>query len=123
MFFFAGNVNSPTLGESDLQAVIRFPSLKRYLDSKGEFSIFNNVMQKYFDLCHAKLIPIAHLDTSGKDVFYLPIHAVKKESSATTKVQAMFDASAKSSSGVSLNDFLLVGPTVCPSLIDVLLHF
>ena len=35
----------------------------------------------------------------------------------------MFDASAKSASGVSLNDMLLVGPTVHPPLIDVLLRF
>ena len=35
----------------------------------------------------------------------------------------MFDASAKSSTGVSLNDVLLVGPTIHPSLVDVLLRF
>ena len=33
------------------------------------------------------------------------------------------DASAKSSTGVSLNDTLLVGPTIHPPLVDVLLHF
>ena len=38
-------------------------------------------------------------------------------------IRAVFDASAKSSSGVSLNDLLLVGPTVHSSLVDVLLHF
>ena len=35
----------------------------------------------------------------------------------------MFDASAKSSSGASLNDLFLVGPTIHPPLIDVLLRF
>ena len=54
---------------------------------------------------------------------YLHVHAVRKESSTTTKIRAVFDASAKSSSGMSLNDILLVGPTVHPPLIDVLLHF
>ena len=51
------------------------------------------------------------------------MHAVRKESSTTTKVRAVFDASAKSSSGISLNDMLLVGPTVHSSLVDVLLRF
>ena len=35
----------------------------------------------------------------------------------------VFDASAKSSTGVSLNDSLLVGPTVHSSLVDVSLRF
>ena len=48
---------------------------------------------------------------------------VQKESSATTKVRAVFDASAKSTTNVSLNDTLLVGPTVHSPLIDVLLRF
>ena len=51
------------------------------------------------------------------------MHVVYKTSSSTTKIIAVFDASAKSASGVSLNDTLLVGPTVHPSLIHVLLRF
>ena len=80
-------------------------------------------MQEYFDLGHAEPVPTADLEKPEKDVFYLPMHAVNKESSTTTKIRAVFDASAKSSSGVSLNDLLLVGPTVHSSLIDVLLRF
>ena len=73
---------------------------------------------------HAELVPAADLcKKAGDGVFYLPIHAVRKESSSTTKVGAVFDASAKSSTGVSLNDTLLVGPTVHPSLIYVLIRF
>ena len=115
--------NSPSLGESRSQAVRRFLSLERSLHSKNEFSAFDNVMQEYFDLCHAEPVPAADLEKPEKDVFYLPMHAVKKESSTTTKIRAVFDASAKSSSGVSLNDLLLVGPTVHSPLIDVLLRF
>ena len=40
-----------------------------------------------------------------------------------TAQRMIFDASAKSSSGVSQNDTLLIGPTVHSSLIDVLLRF
>ena len=45
-----------------------------------------------------------------------------KESSTTSKVRAVF-ASAKSTSGKSLNDTLYVGPTVHTPLLDVLLRF
>ena len=49
------------------------------------------------------------------------MHAVVKESSTTTKVRAVFDASVKTSTSDLLNDILLVGPTVHSSLVDVLL--
>lgn len=50
------------------------------------------------------------------------MQVVYKASSTTTKVRAVFDAFTKSSIGVSLNDMFLVGPTVHPPLIDVLLN-
>ena len=84
---------------------------------------FDSLMQEYFDVKHAEPVPTPDLDKPPQNVFYLPMHAVKKESSSTTKIRAVFDASAKSSSNVSLNDILLVGPTVHSSLIDVLLRF
>ena len=115
--------NPPSLGESRSQAVRRFLSLKHSLHMKNEFSTFNNVMQEYFDFGHAEPVPVADLEKSEKEVFCLPMHAVRKESSSTTKIQAVFNASAESSSGVSLNDLLLVGPTVHSPLIDVLLRF
>ena len=58
-----------------------------------------------------------------REVFYLPMHVVCKKSSSTTKLYAVFDASNPSSTSVSLNGILLVGPTVHSSLIDVLLCF
>ena len=58
-------------------------------------------MQEYFDLGHAETVPIDDMDKAPSEVFYLPMHAVYKSSSTTTKVRAVFDASAKSVSGVS----------------------
>ena len=72
---------------------------------------------------HAELVPNSDLEKPCERVFYMPMHAVVKASSTTTKVRAVFDASAKSASGVSLNDQLLVGPTVHAALVDVLLRF
>ena len=56
-------------------------------------------------------------------VFYMPMHSVIKESSTTTKLRVVFDASAKSSTGISLNDTLQVGPTIYPTIINILIHF
>ena len=114
---------SKQLGESRSKAVRRFLSLERSLRTKGHFDEFSDVMQEYFNNAHAELVPAEDLEKSTPEVFYLPMHAVYKASSTTTKVRAVFDGSATSSTGVSLNDTLLVGPTVHASLTDVLLRF
>ena len=111
------------IGESRSQAVRRFLSLERSLHAKNRFDEFGSVMQEYLDLGHAELVPPSDLEKPQHQVFYLPVHVVHKDSSTTTKIRAVFDASAKSSSNVSLNDTLLVGPTVHPPLVDVLLRF
>ena len=111
------------IGESRSQTVQRFLSLERSLNHKGQFQDFEAVVQEYLDLGHAEDVPSEDLDKATTEVFYLPIHVVYKSTSTATKVRAVFDASAKSSSGVSLNATVLVGPTVHPPLIDVLLRF
>ena len=111
------------LGESRSQAVRRFLSFERNLHARGQFQEVESVMREYFDCGHAEEVPLTDLNKPCEEVFYLPIHCVRKESSTTSKVRAVFDASAKTSTGTSLNDTLFVGPTVHSSLVDVLLRF
>ena len=115
--------NTPVIRESRSQAVRRFLHLKKSLPVKGLSKQFNDVINEYFDEGHAEPIPVADLKKTPSEVFCLPIDIVQKESSTTTKVQALFDTSAKSMTGVSLNDTLLVGPTVHSCLVEVLLRF
>ena len=80
-------------------------------------------MQEYFNLNNAERVPVADLEKPQDKVFYLPMNAVVKESSSATKIRAIFDASAKTSTGTSLNDQLLVGLIVHSFLVNVLLRF
>ena len=80
------------IGESRSQAVRRFLSLERSLKARDCFKEFNDVMQEYLDLGHAEMIPVTDLETPPDKVFYLPMHAVYKASSTTTKVRVVFDA-------------------------------
>lgn len=54
---------------------------------------------------------------------YLPQHTVLKEYSLTTKLKVVFDTSARSSTGVSLNYVLMCGPTVLHELFSILVRF
>ena len=99
------------LGELCTQAVHRFLSFERFINSKGVFPEVQKVMHEYFDQQHAERVPSKDLEKS-----------VYKESSTTTKIYAVFDASANSSSGLFLNSTLMIGPTVHPSLFDVLIR-
>ena len=56
-------------------------------------------------------------------VCYLPHKAVIRENKETTKVRVVFDASAKTPEGPSLNDCMHAGPSLLPKLMDILLHF
>ena len=113
---------APLIGESRSQAVT-FQSLERSLQFKNQFHELSAVMDEYFKENRTELVPTADLEKPTNKVFYLPLQVVRKQSSSTTKLRAVFDASAASSSGTSLNDTLLVGPTVHSSLVSVLLRF
>ena len=55
--------------------------------------------------------------------FYLPHHAVMKESSTTTKLRVVIDGSAKPTTGNSLNDTPMVVLTIQPDLFHLLVRF
>ena len=56
-------------------------------------------------------------------VFYLPHHPHVRESRTTTKIRPVFDASARGSNGISLNDCLESGPNLNPTVMELLIRF
>ena len=68
-------------------------------------------------------IPDLEIPIELSKSFYLPHHCVLKESSTTTKLRVVFDASEKTTSGVSLNDNLMLGPKVQKDLFEILIRF
>ena len=56
-------------------------------------------------------------------VFYLAHFPCIRESSSTTKIRLVFDASSKGLNGVSVNDCLEAGPNLNPGVADILIRF
>ena len=112
--------DSPALGDSRTQALQRFKANERLTINKGTYSKFQQVVQEYLDLGHAQ--PVDLSNTISDQPYYLPMHGVIKSSSSTTKLRVVFDASAKTTSGTSLNQTLMEGPTLHPTLENILLR-
>ncbi|XP_011884042.1 PREDICTED: uncharacterized protein LOC105571179 [Vollenhovia emeryi] len=54
---------------------------------------------------------------------YIPHHPVLRESSSTTKLRVVFNASCKTSNGTTLNDHLMTGPKLQRELSTILLRW
>ena len=108
------------LGTSKPQAIQRYISNEASIERKGVTEAFQDQIQGYLDAGHAEPVPPAEQDNPH---FYLPMHSVVKQSSTSTKLRVVFDGSATSSSGASLNSLLRIGPTLQPPLADTLMKF
>lgn len=78
-------------------------------------------MREYIDLGHMTKVPSNHQVPESS--LYLCHHGVVNQSSSTTKLRVVFDGSAATSTGLSLNDCMFVGATLQDDLYDILLRF
>jgi len=107
------------LGDSRTMALKRLLSLERKLNANVTLkNDYTRIFEEYLQLGHMTMV-----GEPTDDGYYMPHHAVIKETSKTTKVRIVFDASAKSNSGVSLNDMLMTGPTIQDKLFSHLIRF
>ncbi|CAK1594516.1 unnamed protein product [Parnassius mnemosyne] len=67
--------------------------------------------------------PVKEEDNKKDEAVYLPHHAVIRNDKTTTKVRVVFNASEKNKKGVSLNDTLMVGPTLQADLRHTILRW
>ncbi|XP_028161950.1 uncharacterized protein LOC114353953 isoform X1 [Ostrinia furnacalis] len=113
------------LGLSYENAKCRFLSLERRFHRDPIFKDrYFDFMHEYESLGHMTLDnDCASMPNSSKGNYFIPHHGVIRESSSTTKLRVVFDASAPTSSGVSLNDLQMVGPVVQDDLFSILIRF
>lgn len=113
-----------TLGQSRTIAKNRFMQLERKFKNDPECQIkYADVINEYLQMGHMEPVPVNQLQIEPNISCYLPHHAVFKDSSTTTKLRVVFDASAATSSGHSLNECLLVGPRIQQDIFDINLRW
>ena len=78
-------------------------------------------MREFFDSGHLEKVPEKELET--KSCYYLPHHCILNSDRTTTKLRVVFDASAKTISGISLNECLMVGRKLQDDIFDILIRF
>ena len=109
------------LGALKNLALQRFIALEKRLAKqvtlKNQYCKF---MDEYIKLGHMSKVDFNQINENH---YFLPHHCVFKPDSTTTKLRVFFDASAKTSSNVSLNDILSTGPTIQDELFTNLLRF
>ena len=105
------------------QALNRARANKKSLLRKGTWDKFQDVIKEYISLQHAQPVTAQEMTLPSASCYYMPMHGVYKDSSTTTKLRVVFDASATTTTNISLNDLLAVGPTLHPTLDKILLKF
>ncbi|XP_055685665.1 uncharacterized protein LOC129791530 [Lutzomyia longipalpis] len=80
---------------------------------------YNQIFEEYLEKGFIEVVPY---DQLNRPCFYMPHHCVIKEDAVSTKVRIVFNGSSPSESGLSLNDKLMVGATVQPPLLKILLN-
>lgn len=116
------------LGKSRDIALARLFQMEKKFEKNAELkNKYIDCMNDYIKLGHMK--PVITIDENLKDsngnykCYYMPHHAVFKQTSNTTKLRVVFDASRKSKSGFSLNDNLCVGPTIQDDLFNIFVRW
>ncbi|XP_031339663.1 uncharacterized protein LOC116168131 [Photinus pyralis] len=116
--------NQFQLGLSKEQAESRFLALESKLHRNPKLlNDYADFIYEYQKLGHMEVVQESQELSQTQSTFYLPHHAVLKSSSLTTKLRVVFDGSAKSTTGLSLNDTLMVGPTIQEDLVSILIRF
>ncbi len=113
-----------SLGNSKQIAFRRLQQVERRLMKKPELYLqYKDFMKEYEDLGHMQEVQKEDRVEQKGVTNYLCHHFVVNESSSTTKLRVVFDASAATTTGVSLNDTMLVGATLQDDLYDLLIRF
>ncbi|XP_028170569.1 uncharacterized protein LOC114360183 [Ostrinia furnacalis] len=107
------------LGESKSKAIAQFYQLEKKLCKNNQIAIgYKQFMNEYFNLGHMK---ISH--NNQEIECFLPHHCVVRSESTTTAIRVVFNGSAKTATGLSVNDLMYSGPNLQHDLLSVIIKW
>jgi len=110
------------LGDSRSRALRMITQLsKRFTNDPTYAQAYLEFLNEYQKLGHMKLVSGSQAEP--KFFYYLPHHGVVRETSSTTKLRVVFNGSSRTTTGVSLNDFLHTGTKLQIDVFNVLIWF
>ncbi|GFQ93897.1 integrase catalytic domain-containing protein [Trichonephila clavata] len=115
----------PKLLDLQFQSEKRLNTMTSKLISTGKFDSYDKILKEWEQLGIIEPVPIniKGVNLSQQKCRYLPHRAVFKESSLTTKIRPVFDASAKDENSISLNQCLATGPNYIEMIPSILNKF
>ncbi|XP_051176778.1 uncharacterized protein LOC127291622 [Leptopilina boulardi] len=96
--------------------------LRRLREKPKQFEMYKDFLSEYLELDHMRLVEENEFDKSSQTV-YIPHHAILRESSLTTKLRVVFNASSLTSNNTSLNSHFYIGPPLLNDLVSILINW
>ena len=106
------------VAEKILQSLV-----KRFETNPDLKSKYCAAMEEYINEGFAELVPEDEIYSKEAGVYYIPHRAVIKEENTTTKTRIVNNASSSAKNQVCLNDKLLTGPKLQPSIVEILIRW
>ena len=111
------------IGDSFEKAKLILQKSQARLQSKPDlFKEYSEFLTEYQELNHMELSPNFKCVDASQTV-YLLHHPILRESSSTTRLRVVFNASSLTSNGTSLNSHLYIGPKLLTDLVSIILRW
>ncbi|XP_024868384.1 uncharacterized protein LOC112452420 [Temnothorax curvispinosus] len=112
----------PHIGDTFRKASFLYSKMERRLSQKPEIAAqYHDFLKEYESMGHMEEV---HDDEPSRyPPVYIPHHFVLRESSTTTKLRVVFNASSKSDDKTTLNDFLMAGPKLQQDIAAIILRW
>lgn len=113
-----------TLGDSRRLAEKCFVSLERKMQAVPKLKqAYDDVIHEYLEKEYISPAPLEKEESIDAPSYIIPHHGVIREDKLTSKLRVVLNASAKTSTSVSLNDILYNGQNLQGNLFNIIVSF